>query len=306
MPRTVQGMHAAFLTVCFAQCDTNIVIAGQGKLTSSSSGITFDWLKTQKHFQLSTLILAMADDDGDDVDEYTLMKGSAPELSSTGERYGARNNLMQLLHEYRALEFSCTVAMFVLALFFAWIPVQQRPIPNVEVQINSTRTVWARDPTLNTKMHTEQVSTEALVLFGTAVPMATNLLMNYVLPSVWKMRPVPHDTRDFLLTLAQSASMSELLTELTKNITGRFRPCFYDMCKWNYDVVWDGETNLCKNAWGEKEGRKSFPSGHASFAWSTMLVLTVREHVCLSSTNRLDSHMLVTLAALFNGSSASQ
>ncbi|KAF1783838.1 Phosphatidic acid phosphatase type 2/haloperoxidase [Phytophthora cactorum] len=62
---------------------------------------------------------------------------------------------------------------------------------------------------------------------------------------------------------------------VTKNITGRFRPSFYDMCKWNHDVVWDGVTNLCTDAAGEKEGRKSFPSGHASFAWASMLVLAL-------------------------------
>ncbi|CAH0520858.1 unnamed protein product [Peronospora belbahrii] len=69
--------------------------------------------------------------------------------------------------------------------------------------------------------------------------------------------------------------MSELLTEFTKHSTGRFRPCFHDMCKWQYDVVWDGVANLCTDSAGEKEARKSFSSGHASFAWSTMLVLTL-------------------------------
>lgn len=78
------------------------------------------------------------------------------------------------------------------------------------------------------------------------------------------MRLVTHDTRDFLLSLAQSASLSELLTEFTKNLTGRFRPSFHDMCKWQYDIVWDGIANLCTDPAGEKEGRKSFPSGHAS------------------------------------------
>ncbi|OWZ18322.1 DNA repair endonuclease [Phytophthora megakarya] len=213
-------------------------------------------------------------DDGDDVDEYTLMMGSSPELSSTGEQYSARSGLVRRFNELRALEFGCTLVMFSLALFFACIPVQQRSIPNVEVQINATTTVWSRDPTLNAKMHPEQVTTETLVFFGVTVPVVVNLLMNYVFPTALKVRLVPHDTRDFLLTLAQSTSMSELLTEFTKNLTGRFRPSFHDMCGWQYDVVWDGVTNLCTDPAGDKEGRKSFPSGHTSFAWSTMLVLT--------------------------------
>ncbi|EGZ26338.1 hypothetical protein PHYSODRAFT_485948 [Phytophthora sojae] len=149
----------------------------------------------------------------------------------------------------------CTLVMFALALFFTSIPVQQRPIPSIEVQINSTRTVWSRDPTLNAKVHAEQVTTEALVFWGMALPVAVNLLMNYVFPRAWRVRL--------------------LLTEFTKNLTGRFRPSFHDMCKWQYDIVWDGIANLCTDPAGEKEGRKSFPSGHASFAWSTMLVLTL-------------------------------
>ncbi|KAF1781122.1 Phosphatidic acid phosphatase type 2/haloperoxidase [Phytophthora cactorum] len=37
----------------------------------------------------------------------------------------------------------------------------------------------------------------------------------------------------------------------------------------------DGVANLCTDAAGDKEGRRSFPSGHASCAWATMLTLTV-------------------------------
>lgn len=115
-----------------------------------------------------------------------------------------------------------------------------------------------------------------LVSVGCAAPVLTNLFLNYVLPRFKRVRVIPHDTRDFLLSLFQSAGLSALLTQFTKNMTGRFRPCFYDMCGWQKDVIWDGATNLCASTKWEKEGRKSFPSGHASFAWSTMLVLTVR------------------------------
>jgi diacylglycerol diphosphate phosphatase/phosphatidate phosphatase len=115
----------------------------------------------------------------------------------------------------------------------------------------------------------------SLIVFGLGIPILTNLVLNYVLPKIRDVRVIPHDVRDFLLSLAQGVTMSTLLTQFTKHLTGRFRPSFYDMCGWEFDAVWDGVTNMCTDAAGEREGRKSFPSGHASFAWVTMLLLTV-------------------------------
>ncbi|KAG7401832.1 hypothetical protein PHYBOEH_010295 [Phytophthora boehmeriae] len=181
----------------------------------------------------------------------------------------------RIMCDYRLLEFFVSVIMYGFALFFAKIDVAQRDIPNIEVRLNSTTSAWARDPTINNKEHTQQVPMAALVGIGVGMPIIINLIVNYALPKFRPVRIIQHDTRDFLLTIVMSTSMATLLTQFVKNMTGRFRPCFYDMCKWNYDVIWDGVTNLCTSASGEKEGRKSFPSGHASFAWSTMLVLTL-------------------------------
>ncbi|CEG44751.1 phosphatidic acid phosphatase [Plasmopara halstedii] len=175
----------------------------------------------------------------------------------------------------RFIEFAISVIMYGFALFFAKIQVAQREIPNIEVQLSSTTSIWARDPTINSREKAQQVSMFSLISVGVGAPIITNLFINYVLPKFRRVRIIPYDTRDFFLTLLQSTSMATLLTQFTKNMTGRFRPCFYDMCDWNYDEVWDGVTNLCRNVSGEKEGRKSFPSGHASFAFATMLVLTL-------------------------------
>ncbi|RMX65486.1 hypothetical protein DD238_003654 [Peronospora effusa] len=52
------------------------------------------------------------------------------------------------------------------------------------------------------------------------------------------------NTRNVLLTRAQSASISKVLIEFTKELT---RPSFNDMCKWQYEVVVsDGVTNPCR------------------------------------------------------------
>lgn len=195
--------------------------------------------------------------------------GLPVETSSCGGKW------KRLTRDFRFVEFAISVVMYGLALFFAKVQVAQREIPNIEVQLDPTTSVWARDPTINYMEKAQQVTMASLIGVGVGAPVLINLLINYALPKFHGVRIISHDTRDFLLTLVQSTSMATLLTQFTKNMTGRFRPCFYDMCKWDYEVVWDGVTNLCQSKSGEKEGRKSFPSGHASFAFATMLVLTL-------------------------------
>eukprot|EP00644_Phytophthora_capsici_P001002 jgi/Phyca11/121306/e_gw1.43.372.1 len=114
-----------------------------------------------------------------------------------------------------------------------------------------------------------------LIIVSLAIAIVINLSMNYVFPSFIKIRIIAHDFRDFLLSLGQAITLSTFLVNFMKNMAGRFRPCFYAMCGWNYDVVWDGITDLCTDSDGDDEGRKSFPSGHSSFAWSVMGVLTL-------------------------------
>ncbi|DBA04618.1 TPA: LOW QUALITY PROTEIN: hypothetical protein N0F65_012201 [Lagenidium giganteum] len=190
-----------------------------------------------------------------------------------GPRQG--NKWKHMLAEYRMVEFAGTIIVLGVAGLLSMTHVHQREIPNIEVRISTNETFWALDPTINQKRLKEQVPMMALVLFGTGIPILANLIVNYVLPRYKKARVVPHDTRDFLLSLLKSVSLAQLLTQFIKNMTGRFRPCFYDMCGWQRDVVWDGVTNLCTVPKWEKEARKSFPSGHSSFAWSTLFFLTL-------------------------------
>ncbi|TYZ58853.1 hypothetical protein PybrP1_000489 [[Pythium] brassicae (nom. inval.)] len=197
----------------------------------------------------------------------------------------------RLVLQYRVVEFACTAVMFGFSLFFSLIEVFQRDIPYVEVRLSLNQTVWARAPSIDLVKGKEQVPMVMLVGGGVALPILSNLFLNFVLPKFKRVRVIPHDTRDFLLSLFQSAGLSALLTQFIKNQTGRFRPSFYDMCGWNKDVIWDGVSNLCSLPHWEKEGRKSFPSGHASFAWSTMLVLTLYllGRSRLNAENRSDS-----------------
>jgi len=64
--------------------------------------------------------------------------------------------------------------------------------------------------------------------------------------------------------------LARLVTEILKHSVGRLRPDFLDRCKWD---------SIVKECTGHKhtvlDGRKSFPSGHSSTAFSGMFFLSL-------------------------------
>ena len=146
-------------------------------------------------------------------------------------------------------------------------------IPRVVVPISSDQVVYARDPTIDLENMPEQVPNWLLVVLAYIVPMSAHIFM-MVLSKFNRVRKIPHDSRDFTLSILISAGLAFILTTFIKNITGRLRPSFYDMCGWDKSVEWDGVSNLCTSS-HEKEGRKSFPSGHSSGSFSGLFLLTL-------------------------------
>ncbi|KAE9288193.1 hypothetical protein PF008_g26206 [Phytophthora fragariae] len=179
------------------------------------------------------------------------------------------------MNDYRVLDFGCVVIVYLLAFVCSSIDVYERPIPGVRIRLNSTTVVWALDPSIDHQKLAEEVPMWLALILVITIPVGANLIVNFVLPTFCQVRVIAHDTRDFLLSLFQSIALAQFVTQFTKNIIGRFRPSFYDMCDWKFEVVWDGVANLCTDEAGEKEGRRSFPSGHASSAWAGMLTLTL-------------------------------
>ncbi|OWZ09799.1 Phosphatidic acid phosphatase [Phytophthora megakarya] len=179
------------------------------------------------------------------------------------------------MKDYRILDFVFTGFVYLIAFVCSIVEVHERPIPGIRYRLNSTAVAWGLDPSIDKVKLAEEVPMWLAIVLGIGLPASINLIVNFVLPKFCQVRIIAHDTRDFLLSLFQAMAFASLFTQFTKNIIGRFRPSFYSMCKWNYDVVWDGVTNLCTDAVGEKEGRKSFPSGHASCSWATMLTLSL-------------------------------
>ncbi|KAH7492020.1 hypothetical protein PRIC2_002319 [Phytophthora ramorum] len=182
----------------------------------------------------------------------------------------------RLLREFRVVEYAFAIVLYIIARKLGkWMKIHERAFPRIETRLNSTTSIWGRDPAMDEEKLSEQVPMHMLIIVSLAIAITTNLFMNYVCPMLFKVRVIAHDFRDFLLSLGQAITLSTFLVNFMKNMAGRFRPCFFAMCDWNHDVVWDGVTNLCSDPDGDDEGRKSFPSGHSSFAWSVMGVLTL-------------------------------
>ncbi|KAL1747844.1 phosphatidic acid phosphatase type 2/haloperoxidase [Schizophyllum fasciatum] len=72
------------------------------------------------------------------------------------------------------------------------------------------------------------------------------------------------------LALAASRGWTASVTEFVKHLVGRLRPDFLYRCQW------DAATASCTGKLATiEEGRKSFPSGHSSTAFSGMMLLTL-------------------------------
>lgn len=171
-------------------------------------------------------------------------------------------------YHYRGAEFMFIIALLILSLFlFHAAPPYIRPLPSIKIPL--PKTIYALDPSLNFKYEKETITDIMLVSLSYGLPLTVHAF------DIMKRRFVSYDTRDFILSLFIAATLNDIITTFVKTLAGGLRPCFYDMCGWDTSLEWDGISNLCTNTKLEMEGRKSFPSGHASTAFSGLHFLTL-------------------------------
>ncbi|KZT67380.1 PAP2-domain-containing protein [Daedalea quercina L-15889] len=140
------------------------------------------------------------------------------------------------------------------AWFIAWII---KGLPPYEREFDR------KDPLIDHKHHKSQIGGDLNWFIAFVVPFA-------VVGITACLRRSALDLHHGTLALYATRAFSEVATEFLKNRVGRLRPDFLSRCKWDKDLkacAGDLETVL--------DGRRSFPSGHSSTAFSGMMFLSL-------------------------------
>ncbi|PCH36340.1 acid phosphatase/Vanadium-dependent haloperoxidase [Wolfiporia cocos MD-104 SS10] len=125
------------------------------------------------------------------------------------------------------------------------------------------REIDRQDPLIDHKHRKSQISGE------------TNWAINFFLPLAaicvtGAYRRSALDIHHGCLALYSGRGLSEVITEVLKNRVGRLRPDFLSRCEWDKTL---------KSCTGDVvdilDGRRSFPSGHSSTAFSGMMFLSL-------------------------------
>ncbi|KAI9454430.1 lipid phosphate phosphatase 1 [Russula earlei] len=125
------------------------------------------------------------------------------------------------------------------------------------------RDFYPDDPLIGHPHKLEQISSFANKLIaGTVAAVLVVFIGGY--------RNSVHEIHHGLLAAAAGSSLNDLITEALKNRVGRLRPDFLSRCEWDLsrlECTGDPKAIL--------DGRKSFPSGHASSAFVGMIFVTL-------------------------------
>ncbi|CAE7654767.1 plpp5 [Symbiodinium sp. CCMP2592] len=136
-----------------------------------------------------------------------------------------------------------------------------RPIPMQVVTLSNGTSVVLKELSLDNPYipsHQQICPTALLVALCMLVPLG-------VLGAVTYWAPKPGEAASFLRGFMLTVACNVFLTDLIKNYIGYLRPYVYGEC--GFDPV----TRACTLPAGTAQAHKSFPSGHASLSFSSML-----------------------------------
>ena len=147
---------------------------------------------------------------------------------------------------------------------------QQRPIPSQHLQDSNT---YILNLSLNNSFDGDSVPSWSVALLAIILGPGLQMIVSYFVGA-------PSDMHRTLCVNILALTFNDLSTWLLKAYAGYFRPSFYQLCQP------DETYEYCTN--NEGYTRDSFPSGHASFAFLSMTILSLYLERCfgVSSVER--------------------
>ncbi|KAI0720635.1 lipid phosphate phosphatase 1 [Fomitopsis betulina] len=120
-----------------------------------------------------------------------------------------------------------------------------------------------KDPLIDHKQHKSQIGGDLNWFLALVIPGA-------IIGVTACLRRSALDLHHGALGLYSTRAFAELATEFLKNRVGRLRPDFLSRCKWDKTLkACSGDLDTVL------DGRRSFPSGHSSTAFSGMMFLSL-------------------------------
>lgn len=144
------------------------------------------------------------------------------------------------------------------------------------------RPIDLTDPSINYPQIKELVPTRALLTFCILFP-----LIILFLSQGRKLRQSPSLIVAFLFSILETLILTILITNIFKLLIGRPRPYFASVCQ---SYITKDSFQCTGDANAVREGRKSFPSGHSSTAFSICVFVTLFLYTDFSTQQRFQQY----------------
>ncbi|KAL7568540.1 hypothetical protein ACA910_002653 [Epithemia clementina (nom. ined.)] len=167
-------------------------------------------------------------------------------------------------------ELAICIAFFAVTFAVLEVPFQprQRPIP---YQVLENSGEYVRNLSIDETFEGETISSTLLLVLSTILPLALQEILSYGRLSAREMSY--YDMHATLCAYLVAFSINSIVTDSVKLYVGYLRPIFYEMCQPD-----EGYSECMAENGGGNYIRKSFPSGHASFSFNGLTLLTLYIH----------------------------
>ncbi|KAL7568539.1 hypothetical protein ACA910_002652 [Epithemia clementina (nom. ined.)] len=183
----------------------------------------------------------------------------------------------------RCWEMAGCLVFFVVTFVIMDLPFtpRQRPIP---FQLLENSGDYVRNLTIDKSFEGKTISSVLLIFISNILPLLIQEMLGYMMLKCSQQKSL-YDMHATLCIYLVAFSINSIVTDSVKVYMGCLQPIFCEMCQPNKDY----SECAAENGGGDSI-RKSFPSGHSSFSFNGLMLLTLYVHSRFGMGHRLRGH----------------